>query len=203
MYNSSSKKQLSQIFMKIFFSTSPRAKRDYLDNINKIYKSIRDLDHILTDDTIEKIEEDEFNNWDSDQRQAYFKKTMKAIKDCDVAIFEASFPSLSAGYLIGQALRANKPCIVLFTSSNKPYILDGAQNDKILLLPYTLDNLKKELENALSYAKEQNDVRFNFFISPSILQYLDWIANNRNIPRSVYLRNLIESDMKNNEEYNS
>jgi len=187
--------------MKLFFSTTPRAKRDYLENIQKIYKTLRDLGHSLTDDTIERVDEKEFYNWDSDQRHEYFQKTMKAIRDCEVAIFEASFPSLSAGYLIGQATRANKPVIVLFTEGNKPFILDSAQNEKIILLPYNLDTLKSELKHALEYAKEQNDVRFNFFVSPSILQYLDWIASNKNIPRSVYLRSLIEQDMRSNPDY--
>jgi hypothetical protein len=51
------------------------------------------------------------------------------------------------------------------------------------------------------YLSDTQDVRFNFFISPQIGNYLDWVSKNKRIPRAVYLRRLIEEDMKNNKEY--
>jgi len=48
----------------------------------------------------------------------------------------------------------------------------------------------------LEEAKRRMDVRFNFFVSPKILAYLDWVAQKRMVPRSVFLRNLIEKEMK-------
>lgn len=57
------------------------------------------------------------------------------------------------------------------------------------------------LKEAMSKAENKVDVRFNFFVTPRILLYLDWLAKNKKLPRSVYLRNLIESDMEKNKEY--
>jgi hypothetical protein len=54
------------------------------------------------------------------------------------------------------------------------------------------------LEKAIEYAINQQEVRF---ISPNIGRYLDWISKVKKIPRSVYLRALIERDMKENTEF--
>ena len=55
--------------------------------------------------------------------------------------------------------------------------------------------------SALDYVSSAQDVRFNFFISPTIGLYLDWISKNKRIPRAVYLRKLIEEEMRENKEY--
>jgi len=62
-------------------------------------------------------------------------------------------------------------------------------------------DLEEILKMACGEAKEQMDTRFNFFISPLHQTYLDWIAKHRKIPRSVYLRDLIERDMAQNKEF--
>jgi hypothetical protein len=73
----------------------------------------------------------------------------------------------------------------------------------MIVIKYDATNLREQLKCALSFAQNNVDTRFNFFISPSIGNYLDWISKNKNIPRSVYLRTLIEKDMVINKEYNA
>jgi len=53
----------------------------------------------------------------------------------------------------------------------------------------------------LHYANKQQDSRFNFFINPKLLAYLDWIARSKRLPRAVFLRKLIEDRMKQDVEY--
>lgn len=64
-----------------------------------------------------------------------------------------------------------------------------------------MNNLDGILAKAVEDAMKHADVRFNFFVSPKILAYLDWVAQKRMIPRSVYLRNLIEKEMKKNKDF--
>jgi hypothetical protein len=64
-----------------------------------------------------------------------------------------------------------------------------------------LAELGKEIPMLLDFASDQQDTRFNFFISPKHQNYLDWIAKYKKVPRSVYLRELIETDMANNSEF--
>jgi len=70
------------------------------------------------------------------------------------------------------------------------------------ILTYALDAGKPVVANALDYVSSAQDVRFNFFISPEIGRFLDWVSKKRRLPRAVYLRKLIEEDMRNNKEYN-
>lgn len=189
--------------MKAFFSTTPRAKTQFKQEIEKIYSVIRNLDLDLTDETIEQVTEGEFYSWDAKQSKQYYDRTIKSIKDSEVAIFEASVPSLGVGHLISQALNVGIPVIVLYTKGKNPFMLESAHLDKVILAEYTLDTIKQELQNALDFAKEKMDVRFNFLVPPKILSYLDWVAKNRNIPRSVFLRNLIEDQMRRDKSFSS
>jgi hypothetical protein len=61
--------------------------------------------------------------------------------------------------------------------------------------------LEEKLKGALERAKEQSDIRFNFFVTPQILSYLSWLSGRKRIPRAVFLRTLIEREMKKDTEY--
>ena len=90
---------------------------------------------------------------------------------------------------------AADPVIIRFNS-----FLLGLKSEKVIWVEYNDNNLKEVLTEALVKAKDQSDVRFNFFVSPKILNYLDWIAKKRMTPRSVFLRDLIEKEMKKDED---
>ena len=70
-----------------------------------------------------------------------------------------------------------------------------------MIVEYTEENIEETIREALNKIKDYSDVRFNFFVSPKILNYLDWIAQKRMIPRSVFLRNLIEREIKKDKEF--
>ncbi|NCN82742.1 MAG: hypothetical protein GW947_02130 [Candidatus Pacebacteria bacterium] len=182
--------------MKIFFSTSPRAKQDYSQEIERIYNYFDSVKVHLTDDVIRNISEEEFYSWDAEQRKKYYKDTIRAIKKAEVCIFEATYPSLGVGHLINQALHFGKQVIVLYTDGKKPFMLDSSASDKIVILAYDRETLEEILASALEYAKGNKDVRFDFYISPEIGEYLNKVSREKRIPRSVFLRGLIEEHMK-------
>jgi len=187
--------------MKVYFSTSPRAKREYSKQIERIYNYLDKIGVQLTDETIRKVEVDEFYSWQEEKRKKYYDNTIKSIKQADICVFETSYPSLGVGHLINQALSNGKPVITMYTNGKKPFMLDSAEIDKITLLEYDNENLETVLSYALEYAKDNSDVRFNFFISPSIGSYLDWISRTKKVPRSVFLRGLIEDHMSADSDY--
>ncbi|MBU1088374.1 hypothetical protein KKA02_00630, partial [Patescibacteria group bacterium] len=75
-------------------------------------------------------------------------------------------------------------------------IFRSLDSDKLVNFVYDKKNLKEKLQKALIDAVGKIDVRFNFFVSPKILSYLDWVAKTKRIPRSVFLRGLIEKEMR-------
>ena len=130
------------------------------------------------------------------QHEEYFRKMVDWIKKADVIVAEVTKPEIGTGYEVSMAINYfNKPVIALYTSGRNSPIFIGQKSDKLQHLEYRIDNIKDVLKIALDDAKDQMDVRFNFFISPKIGAYLDWISKNRKLPRAVYLRKLIEEDM--------
>lgn len=189
--------------MKIYFS----AALLYKDKRGKTYKRITDYiqkhGHTLLSYGMEKDLFD-IKKQRSDEFKDHYKSVLKWMNQADLIIVEASFPStMHIGHEISLALEKSKPVIVLYEQGFSPFFLEGADKERLILAEYTEDNLEDILLDNIDYAASQQDVRFNFFISPAIGNYLDWISKEKKIPRSVYLRSLIESDMEENDEYNS
>lgn len=131
------------------------------------------------------------------------KRIERWIKKADLMIFEVTKSDVSIGYEVANSLNSMKPVIVLYKEGfgAQPHGLKGIKSDKLQVIGYSDDTLQEVLSIALDNAQDSLDVRFNFFIPPSISSYLDWMAKYKKIPRSVYLRNLIQSDMNANQEY--
>ena len=143
---------------------------------------------------------------ESDEESQLYAKRMTAwLRETDAVLVESTKNNLGAGFEIATALNLGKPVIVMYRldKGSAPYVLKGISSDKLQVISYNDRTLHDAVKLALDYASESQDTRFNFFISPNHQNYLNWIAKNRKIPRSVFLRRLIDEHMKNNEEYNS
>lgn len=182
--------------MKIYFGTSRRIKKLYKEEVETIYNLIRDWGFDHTSDFVIKIASKK-----EDIGQLH-KEAIEGIKKADICVFEASRHSLSVGYLINYSLNLGKPTVVLSQSESVSEIFKKLNLPRLIFVHYkNLDELKRNLKRVIRKAAAQVDIRFNFFITPSLLSYLDWIASKRKIPRAVYLRGLIEKDMEKNKEY--
>ncbi len=175
-------------------------KNDYKSIVGIIKKHGGELvtDHSITR-TLKDVETET-----PEDAELYAKKMSQWLKQSDVVVVETTIPLLGAGYEIAIALQLGKPVICLYRpdGKNTPHVLKGIESEKLQVIGYNDKNLEEALGLALSYATEQMDTRFNFFVSPSIVNYLDWVSKKKRLPRAVYLRRLIEEDMHSNKEYN-
>jgi hypothetical protein len=130
-----------------------------------------------------------------------YEGIMKCVNKADIIVMEVSGHSMSMGYLVSKALEINKPVIALYTAEHKPVFIKGIVNPKLILREYTPETSEKVMGEAFKTAKGLIDMRFNFFVSPKILTYLDWVGQKRMVPKSVFLRNLIEHEMKKDREF--
>ncbi|HOR02109.1 MAG TPA: hypothetical protein PKZ92_02520 [Candidatus Woesebacteria bacterium] len=130
-----------------------------------------------------------------------YQKTIKAINKSDIVVMEISGHSMSMGYILSQALEQNKPVVVLYKKGMEPIFVRGIVNSKLILAEYDQQNLEKVIREAIDRVKGLVDVRFNFFVSPRILNYLTWVSEKRRIPKAVFLRHLIEREMKKEREF--
>ncbi len=136
-----------------------------------------------------------------EEKRDNYKKTVKAINKSDVVVMEISGHSMSMGYILSQALEQNKPVVVLYKKGMEPIFVKGITNPKLVLAEYNQQNLEKVIDEAIGQAKGLVDMRFNFFVSPKILNYLTWVSEKRRIPKAVFLRHLIERDIKKEREF--
>lgn len=187
--------------MKIYFTVSLSQLDDSIrDHCIKIVDYLRAQGHqVFPSNSFQAIPN--YSEQSEEEALQAQKQLTKMKKTADLVIAEITKQSLGIGQEIALALSMNKPVIGLYEKGHRPHVLRDEGGDLLLLSEYTDKNLVDVLEDSLEYASSHQDVRFNFFISPAIGNYLDWIAKDKKIPRSVYLRNLIEKDMEDNEEY--
>lgn len=183
--------------MKIYFGASllyrEERKTVYETVINTLKKAGHNLIgfDILSDTPQEVIASD-------NTRVDSYRKFLRWLSSCDQAVIEASFPStLHIGHEISIALEKGKPVIVLYQKGKQPFFLAGIQSDKFTLIEYTtVDDIPPKLLSAIEKNEEIADTRFNFYISPEIGKYLDWVAKTKKLPRAVFLRDLLERQMR-------
>jgi len=180
--------------------SSPRAKEKYIKQYTSIFKTIEKMGHKNVTDFILNVDEEKFYLSDI---SSFYKKTNKQLKNSDICIFDATIPSLAIGHLISTAIQFGKPVIIFYVGENPPHFLTGLNDNKVQLIHYEDHKLTNILSDALDYASSQQDTRFNFFVAPKHINFMDWIAHNKKIPRSVFLRRLIEREIANDDQYNN
>lgn len=182
--------------MKIYFTASARGKKKYGENYRRIYEAIEELGYKNLDDLVLKIDPQKFYLGDQEDQVNLYRKAMDLVKSADIIVLEISIPSLSMGYVMDRALDEGKPVILLYIEGVNPYFAGGVQDEKLQVLPYTLETIKKTLEYAIKEAKNQMDSRFTLLLPPKIVNFLNKISKKRKIPKSVFIRNLIEEKME-------
>ena len=188
--------------MKAYFTASLRGKQDYEINYRAIVEGLGKLGykvfagHILNVNAATKAA-----SQTNEEKKEFYKELLGWVKAADIVVAEISYPSVSVGHEISFALELGKVVLVLHTKDNSSILLEGSDDKRLMMVCYSLDNLYKILPKAVEDARQASDVRFNFFVSPKILAYLDWVAKKRMIPRSVFLRDLIEKEMKKDKKF--
>jgi len=183
--------------MKIYFTASIVGRSQFKSHYEAIvnYLSKR---HSIVANHILKADHNKIINEKREDRLTFHKNLERWICSADCVIAEVSFPSISVGFEISLALSMGKPVLLLYSEGDPPSLLIHHRDEKLICEQYTLDQLKGVLDDFILYVKGINDVRFTFFITSEIGNYLNRIAKERKIPKSVYLRNLIEIDMQKN-----
>ena len=188
--------------MKIYFTGSLHNLDSDKDVYLQIVKTVESFGYSVKADHILKTTKEELDKKTAPERTSFYKELNRFITASDVVVAEVSFPStINIGHEVSLALDKGKPIIALYQPGREPGVLQGIHSDRFILLEYTLTDLKTVLEYGLEEAAAQIDIRFNFFVSPEIASYLDYVAKKRKLPRAVYLRRLIEEDMAKNSDY--
>lgn len=164
------------------YITYSLSHREELDNdVTMIAKAIASQQHhahIKTVDTVTSTKID------------------KNIRSCDFMIANLTYPSSAVGFEVAMALHLNKPVLVLYRSgSNLPSLLADIESELVMYEAYTPSNIIELIVMFSRFAQSHTETRFTFFITPAIASHLKKMAQHYKMPKSVYLRRLIEKDM--------
>lgn len=182
--------------MTVYFTASIVGKKDYLHSYLKIINTIKDKGFLIISDHIINTTESSIRLETKEERLSFSKQLEKWISSCDFMIAETSFPSISVGYEISLALSIGKPVLILYSAGYPPSLLAHHKDEKLICEKYTPETLKAIIDDFINYFQGTEETRFTFFITPEIALHLDNISKKEKLPKSVYLRKLIEKDIK-------
>jgi len=187
--------------MKVFFSASILGRDSFEENYKAIVDDLKDRGYKVQSDHVLGVDKKKLSDVSDKYRIDYYRKLVKWISESDLIVAEVTQPSISIGHEVSLALEKGKNVIALSSTTRGPAIFLAMKSDKLQMLKYNLEDLHFVLDKAIKRARSNTDIRFNFFISPQINDYLDWISKEKRIPRAVYLRDLLEKEMAKSKEY--
>lgn len=185
--------------MYVFFQGTYQAQKQFGENYKKIFDEIKELGYSHVSDDIINLGYKEYLKMMEKGREAQvenYNRNMHSIKKADICIFETSAHSLGVGFLAQKSLDEGKPTIVLYYGDNTPYFLSGVDDEKLIVRSYTEKTLRKILKESLETARERRDKRFNFFLSPKLLEYLEDASTKEGVTKSKLIRDMIVNHMR-------
>lgn len=127
-------------------------------------------------------------------------------KRAQVIIIETTSETPQLGFLMAAALIEKKPVLVLCPENSEIKDIQSLVGDKIFryltVASYNSKNIEKILKDYFKFLSDDNlSVRFNFFLSSDLENFLNWIPLGKKTPKSEFVRDLIRDAMDENEEY--
>lgn len=178
--------------MNVYFTASVVGKKQYLPYYVKIIKFLEAKHYAVQASHILDVSENDIQIKTRQERLKFHRNLETWIQHCDFMVVESSFPSISVGYEISLALRYRKPVLILYSAGDPPSLFAAHSDEKIVCEKYTLDTVSEIIDQFITFVRGAADTRFTFFITPQIAAYLEKISQKEKMPKSVYLRKLIE-----------
>jgi len=182
--------------MHAYFTASIVGKKYHLANYLTIINLLHSKGVTVVSDHIIKTNESAIHMETKEQRLKFHKQLERWINEADFMIVEATFPSISVGYEIALALHKGKPILVLYSQGDPPSLINNNEEERLVCEKYSPATLEETVTDFIHYVEGSVDTRFTFFITSEIASYLEKVAKKQNMPKSVYLRNLILRDIK-------
>jgi hypothetical protein len=182
--------------MNIYFTASIVGKKNFLSNYMVIVNYLRAKGFTVQAEHIVNVSEAEIHMETREQRLKFQRTLERWIQKCDFMVVETSFPSISVGYEISLGVQFNKPILLLYAVGAPPSLLAHHSDEKVVCEKYTPDTVSGIIDDFINYVRGASDTRFTFFITPQIARYLEKISIKEKMPKSVYLRKLIETHIQ-------
>lgn len=181
-----------------YFTASIVGKKPLLPHYHSILSILEKRGVHTIADHILNMEESDIHLQTKEKRLHFHQQLEEWINSCDFMIAETSFPSISVGYEISMALDRNKPILLLYNEGEPPSLFAYHESQKIICEKYTSSTLESIIADFLNYVRGEEDARFTFYLTSTQAKHLEKQGKKKQIPKSVYLRHLINEDIKKN-----
>lgn len=188
--------------MTIYFVGSISGKDKFQKNYEAIVSFLKKNGHEVLDQTTNVSKQDVYN-FSEGKKVEQYQKIKSWISRADLIVVEISNPSIGLGHEISIALEKGKPVIALYCVGDPGHFIEGNNSEKLLVVKYDLLNLTEVIGNALDFVISHQDSRFNLMLPPEIVQHLNQVSEQKHIPKSVYIRDLIISDMNKDHKFSA
>lgn len=182
--------------MKIYFTAPLYEKNKFVHFYRKITESLEKFGHVVITDVFD-YEASDILSQSAEDASKYLSTWNGYLRDSDICIAEISFPeTVNIGFEVASILDRGKPVIALYRKGTDPVFITSDFSSRMIKVEYTPEDTETVLKWALEEAEQMLNRRFTFFVSPEIDNHLTKISQERSLPRSDYIRNLILQDMK-------
>jgi len=129
--------------------------------------------------------------------------TVASGRNFDVLLAFLIGENTQAGFQVAEAAERQRYVLVLVPAGSEDKA--GVREDSkfLTLKSFQEENLSRIIKEYLDHRKRGNLKRFNFVIPSEQVQYLEWVAKNKKQSKSDFVRELIQKEMGNDEDYRS
>lgn len=185
--------------MNIFFTASLRGKERYLSNYKKIFDELSKKNQVFAEHVF-NIDLKQVSLWEPEYRFDYYIEILNRIKDCDCFVVDLTAHSVNVEYEVSMAISLKKNIIIFHLANvdikNNSTLSIPENDDRIQILPYTNTTIEKVVKFAIVNVKNNINKRFTILLPTHIVNFLEKTSRDSSVPISVYLRALIEKQMK-------
>lgn len=187
--------------MKVFYTCSYYGKKKYQKWYDLVRNTIKEfkVDLISPEEgNYQQVLGEEARRQISDPGLVHYEAIKHGIHLAEVVIIEVSYEDIQLGHEITLALIEKKPVLVL--SINEDFS-KKIHHDYFIGAKYNAKNIKAIIQDFLAHARELTlSKRFNMFLYPSQIEYLEKMTKESGMNISEYIRHLINLNRRSQRE---
>lgn len=183
--------------MRVFYTASFSGKKKYQKDYDLVLKAIENAGvELLSPEkgNYLSVLRDKDYKTIKNKKKLHYEAIKRGIQWAQAIIVEISQEDFQLGYEANLAIQAKKP--VLCLSVNEDFS-EKIENQYFHGAKYNEYNIEEIIDDFIKNSeKETLNERFNLFLSPRQVTYLDGVSKKAGLNKSEYLRMLVDKDQK-------
>lgn len=183
--------------MKIGFLTSHRGQKKYEKEHKAVVDYFEKKGHEVIHSMDMSIEKLIPLSWL--EREGIFMDFYHKLETCDIVFAECTLQSTQVGFGLSYLRSKGMPVVMMTIRdvdeySPKKDVYSNIEN--LMFVQYDMSDLPDVLHEALTYMEQRIDKRFTVIFPSHLLAKIEEQVKKKKLPKSVYIRQLIEKDLK-------